>query len=763
VARYDTLSDVDFEHLVADLLTEHHGYRFEAAARGPDAAIDLVAEPECGKVHVVQCKHYVNSTFAQLMSAARRERKRLVELNANPAVYTFVTSQGLTQRAKVRLHDILAPYTRGPTDVLGADELAHLLREFPAVQRSHVKLWLEHSGTLDRILNSSSYQRTRELVEEIKRSLPRYVQTADFANALDMLEETKVCIIAGPPGVGKTTLANLLLLQSIHDGYIPFEIRRDVEEAWKLYEESTKQAFLFDDFLGQTTLFESVADDMRSLRRFVATIASNPRSRLILTTREYVLHQAEERAEEFRNGAFQPQGHLLPVTSLSRIERGEILFNHVYFSQSIGPTAKRALLYEHAYRVLLDHPGYNPRMIEWLTTYCRPSPEDEAHYVAYCRRALEAPDRIWESAFERGLAPASRAMVKAFAGLPRWTSLRAVRIAFQRATELNELASDDRSFNRALRELDDSFLRSRRNLNKQVTLSLINPSLADYIRLRFTERPDEARLAMGSAVFFEQAAWLWPVLRTHSMTLPEYQVVATTLMRCVGSTALGQAALEPSFGDLRPSRLTQLRLMCEWCGDDPHLFELIAPWLSDQLAAVASESASVQICSSQTVRLVIAAAHAGLPHDQLLATIKNVLTGRDYWDSHFEHLAHLRTNLLGAFSDDEWEACVDSFKLGLRDRTVRRGDESARDEAAFLEVCLVFGHAGDVEPGGADDIYHLRDNGEERGAHHTNVAEGELEIERAHRDAEDEHLQMLFDRLRASARRHGDEGHEEAQ
>jgi Restriction endonuclease len=93
VATLDALSDVDFELFVADLLGRELGVRFEITSRGPDGGVDLLATGADGIAHIVQCKHYVHSSMADLVRAARREQATLAASEQRVDKYTFVTSR----------------------------------------------------------------------------------------------------------------------------------------------------------------------------------------------------------------------------------------------------------------------------------------------------------------------------------------------------------------------------------------------------------------------------------------------------------------------------------------------------------------------------------------------------------------------------------------------------------------------------------------------------------------------------------------------
>jgi hypothetical protein len=47
------------------------------------------------------------------------------------------------------------------------------------------------------------------------------------------------------PGIGKTTLARILMADAVVDGYEPIEVSHDIEEGWKMLDDSTKQIFLW--------------------------------------------------------------------------------------------------------------------------------------------------------------------------------------------------------------------------------------------------------------------------------------------------------------------------------------------------------------------------------------------------------------------------------------------------------------------------------------------------------------------------------------
>jgi Restriction endonuclease len=204
--NFASLTNGDFESLTRDLLQKVYGIRLESFKRGRDQGIDLRYQGPGGSLLVVQCKHYVNTPVPTLISKLKAEELPKIKL-LQPQRYILATSLGLTPKNKDRILNLLSPYCRSRDDIYGRDDINGLLRDFPEVETSHIKLWLTSTPVMERILHSSIFNRTDAEVERIRSKLKLYVQNASFLEARKMLSEEHYCIISGIPGIGKTTLA----------------------------------------------------------------------------------------------------------------------------------------------------------------------------------------------------------------------------------------------------------------------------------------------------------------------------------------------------------------------------------------------------------------------------------------------------------------------------------------------------------------------------------------------------------------------------
>ena len=282
MSNYDfaTLSSKDFEELARDLLQCKIGLTFESFTAGRDNGIDLRHRSDENHI-IVQCKHYHSSSFSKLKSNLGKELSNVK--NINPKRYIIVTSLGLTPGNKDEIMNIFTPYCQSTADVLGKDDLNKLLAEYPMIEKNHFKLWITSVPILESIIHGSIKNYTSQVLELITQKARMFVEHDGFNNALNILNEHHYCILSGIPGSGKTTNAEMLLLHSIAEGFVPVIISKDIEQAYTLLvDRESKQVFFYDDFLGQTSLKVKLGkkEDSRLLD-FIEIISRNSQKRLI--------------------------------------------------------------------------------------------------------------------------------------------------------------------------------------------------------------------------------------------------------------------------------------------------------------------------------------------------------------------------------------------------------------------------------------------------------------------------------------------------
>src|SRR6266446_6753035 len=176
----------------------------------PTRLLTPICSRKRGKAHqvdgagatIIQCKHYAASGFRKLLAHLRDYERPKVERLA-PSRYVVVTSVSLTPANKDEVVHALQPFVLGAHDVIGEDDLEGLLSRHSDVERANFKLWLTSTGVLERVLHNAELCQTDFEVDRVRRKLPLFVQNAGFPRAMQLLDDTRIVIISGVPGIGK--------------------------------------------------------------------------------------------------------------------------------------------------------------------------------------------------------------------------------------------------------------------------------------------------------------------------------------------------------------------------------------------------------------------------------------------------------------------------------------------------------------------------------------------------------------------------------
>jgi len=465
---FRTLSPVDFELLSRDVLNADLGLRMQSYAAGRDQGVDLRQVDDNGFITVAQCKHYPESSESTFLRAVRKEGQRGKSLVANR--YLFVTSRPLTppQQGKVLANLKGLPIVHD--DVWGQGALNGALGRHPEVERRHIKLWIPSTEAIDTLLRSGQWQRSEALLSGLANRAKVWVHTAAYDQVFDMLEREGVCIVTGPPGVGKSLLAGMVLVATAHSDWEVVDVTSNVEEAWSAFKEDRPQIFYYDDFLGEAGV-ELAKNEPRSLNAFLDRVRQFKDSkRILLTTREYEIRVAAEGpADQLVELARRPTRYELRLDAYDVETRAKILFNHLYFSDL--PAAERdRLAIDNRLINIVEHPSYNPRIIADAIRFA-PSPT-AAEYLAAINRALADPRDLLNASF-RGLSALERQIVLTLATLPNWP---------RPVEDIRRLVApeDGLAWTPALRALETTWL----ELSGQArapALSFANPGCRDFV------------------------------------------------------------------------------------------------------------------------------------------------------------------------------------------------------------------------------------------------------------------------------------------
>jgi len=495
---FKSLSDYDFEQLVCDLLSVQQGRQVESFRQGRDQGVDLRYTTVDGGKAVVQCKHYVKTPFSGLCAAMKREYEKIHRLC--PDRYLLITSQFLTPTEKDRLLDILRPFCKSTEDILGGNEVNSLLHQYPEVERAHYKLWLTSSAVLEKILHSEIYQQSIMLREEIQSKLRLYVQSKTaYEKAHEMLKKFNCCIISGIPGIGKTTLAEILSIYYLDQGYQIIKVRSDIQEALKAYHPEQKQVFIYDDFLGSTGLeLKENKNEGKELLTFLDVISKKKGKKFILTTREYILNQAYQNSEDFARAGFDYKKCIISLEDYTKSDRARILYNHLFFYGTYKDDIQD-LLSDDRVIAIVDHANYSPRLIETVIKLWQP--DAGRSFYQFFVNMLDHPNKLWEHAFCRKISPAARDLLLLLCPATGVTALSTLEDRYasyhQNKCCMQNRSSDTTDFKDALKETEGTFIKINGSY-----IGYHNPSVRDFIHGYIRENDIEFKILCETAEDF---------------------------------------------------------------------------------------------------------------------------------------------------------------------------------------------------------------------------------------------------------------------
>lgn len=496
---FSALSPPDFEVLVADLLEADQNLRFEKFGPGRDHGIDLRCASQ-GTI-VVQCKHYLRSGRRGLRRALADESEKWRGSN-NISRYILASSVSMSVDFKDELFQILRPTLPVELgDIIGLEDMNRLLAKHPEVEKRHLKLWLASTAILERIVHSGLWVRSEDLLESIEARARFYVSTRRSGDVLKKLEDTNVCVISGGPGVGKSLLAEMTLLNHWQSGWQVVHVSEDMKEGFDAWNPLQAQIFYYDDFLGQTDLAETLGknEDDR-IAKFADKVArAKPNTkRLVLTTREQVLLQAEQASDRIRRANFPLATTVVQMGDYSLYTRGRILYNHLYFS-SMSAEDRERLVSDGRYIDFIHHPNYSPRVVEQVL---RRSANNLDDLYTDLKSTLDNPVELWAGSFHQ-LSPVARKALSVLLSFPpKGVSEPVLRRLID--------PPDSFAYTQALKVLEGTWVKlSPGRSSSSLTVAFANPSCRDFLLRQADEAPAMAEELLRLSSGLEQLLLLF--------------------------------------------------------------------------------------------------------------------------------------------------------------------------------------------------------------------------------------------------------------
>lgn len=476
--QFGNLSPTDFENLARDLIQVSEGLVFESFAIGPDSGIDFRFAAVDGDT-IIQAKHYERSGFSKFKTACKAEVKKVQRLK--PKRYILVSSVSFTASRKKDIQNIFKGIPLALGDIIGKEDLVNRLEQHPDVLKRHFKLWLTSSAVLERILKGALYERTEAELEQIKALVPRFVEHDGVTQAETLLSTHSTLIISGQPGIGKTTLARILIWLHLEQGW-SIKVIDSIDEAFSaidVQDASKNQLIFFDDFLGQVKVTEDIIRGTDSrLPPFLNKVKASKNLRFILATRDYIFHQARNQSERLNKLANEKSNYVLNIGSYPRRAKAQILFNHIYFSD-LSDDDIQALIAEDFYLSIIDHQNFNPRIIEQITKNEVIS-KSGSSICETVQHVLDHPEELWEYPYRKHFNESDQVLMIAMAVCRQMTSIESLRTSYATIRAALNLDTSEYkaklAFDQSLKSLEGTTLYIQDRY-----VRFVNPGVRDFM------------------------------------------------------------------------------------------------------------------------------------------------------------------------------------------------------------------------------------------------------------------------------------------
>ncbi|WP_298117285.1 restriction endonuclease [Flavobacterium sp.] len=489
---FSKLNDREFESLGASIIGKILKKRVETFKVGIDGGVDGRFWIGNDKEGIIQCKHYTETPYSKLISKLKSEE--IVKVNKlKPNKYIFITSKKLSRINKQEIKAIFHPYIKREDDVFGYQDLADFLskKENQDIVEQNFKLWITSTSVLDLIYNNAIKGRSESTIREIEENSYKYAITENHKKGLKILEESNVIIMTGEPGIGKTTLADNLSLYYTAKGYEFCDIEENLNEAESIFREKEKKKILFycDDFLG-SNLYDAINNKRDShIVKFINRVNKDKSKKFILTSRTNILNKAYSLSHKFQNGKIRDNEFLLKVENLTKIDKAQILYNHIYHS-NLDKDYIDEIYLNKKYMLIINHRNFNPRIIEFITDGIRIGDTTPSDYWSYIKKNLDEPEYIWADYFQNQTDDCVRALTFLTVynnGKITEELLRRSYNTFLRIHPVNLGEYSDKSFE-AVRKLAIKSLLNRNQVSENnFEYVLFNPSIADFVLKSYSQ------------------------------------------------------------------------------------------------------------------------------------------------------------------------------------------------------------------------------------------------------------------------------------
>lgn len=331
-----------------------------AAGATPGPALSSAVSAECGSIK-------------------RRIKNRLV---TPPRHYVLMTNVPLTPKLRADVTTRLEKAIPGcKAHAWGAVDICAMLNATPAVRMAFPQILGlgDLNVLLEAVLAKKIVQRSTLRIERAAELPQVFFPTEAYAKAMAILARHSFVVLTGPPEMGKTTIARVIGLAKLADGWDCYECMKP-DDLLQMFNRERPQVFIADDAFGSTEFRPDIAHawaaDLDSILRSL-----DDKHWLIWTSRPAPLKIALQKihlqgqAEKFP----QPGEVIVDAHDLTVEEKALILYRH---AKAASLSIKHRNFVKKYARTIVANPHFTPERCrrfvrERLATLCDKAAQNE--------------------------------------------------------------------------------------------------------------------------------------------------------------------------------------------------------------------------------------------------------------------------------------------------------------------------------------------------------------------------------------------------